>query len=92
VYGWRVFQSGYRQRGRSHLKCVMRQPTATTLPKAKKRLSEGTSIPTSAHTMRHDPILQELWAIKAEINKEAHYDVATLLRNAQSVVKGMRSA
>jgi hypothetical protein len=45
----------------------------------------------AAQPMRNDPILQELWAIKAELNQEAHYDAATLLRNAQRVVAGMRA-
>jgi hypothetical protein len=70
----------------------LKSSTSAELPKLEKRQSKGASVPASAHRMRHDPILQELWAIKAEINKEAHYDVATLLRNAQSVVKAMRAA
>jgi hypothetical protein len=70
----------------------LKNSASAVLPKSQKRLAKGTSTSASAHPMRHDPILQELWAIKAEINKEAHYDVATLLRNAQSVVKGMRAA
>jgi hypothetical protein len=44
---------------------------------------------TSAHPMRNDPILQELWEIKAEINKEANYDAATLLRYAQIAVNDL---
>jgi hypothetical protein len=70
----------------------LKKSASAALPKSDKPLRKGAAMPASAHPMRHDPILQELWAIKAEINKEAHYDVATLLRNAQSVVKGMRAA
>jgi hypothetical protein len=30
-----------------------------------------------------DPILAELWAIKAQMNREANYDIATLANNAR---------
>jgi hypothetical protein len=32
------------------------------------------------HLNRNDPIMQELWAIKAAINKEANYSVAEIAR------------
>ena len=32
---------------------------------------------------RHDPILEELWAIKAQINAEANYDIGRLIEMAQ---------
>jgi hypothetical protein len=38
---------------------------------------------------RRDPILEELWAIKAEINKEAGYDVKRLLADAQATAQGL---
>jgi hypothetical protein len=34
--------------------------------------------------MRQDPILQELWDIKAELNKKANYDVGQVLANARA--------
>jgi hypothetical protein len=32
---------------------------------------------------RHDPILEELWAVKAQINAEANYDVRRLVELAR---------
>jgi hypothetical protein len=32
------------------------------------------------HLTRNDPIMQELWAVKAAINKEANYSVAEIAR------------
>lgn len=64
--------------------------TISDTPATSRSQAENTT--SSAHPMRSDPILQELWAIKAAINKEANYDAATLLRSAQSVVNGMRAA
>lgn len=31
-------------------------------------------------TGRHDPILQELWAVKARINAQSHYSVAEIVK------------
>ncbi len=53
--------------------------------------NSATTTAASAHPMRTDPILQELWAIKSVLNKEANYDAATLLRSAQNVVNGLRA-
>ena len=36
-----------------------------------------------------DPILQEVWRIKAELNKEANYDVRTLARAANAFMQGL---
>ena len=58
-------------------------PIALTQHAAPKNAPNATT--TSAYPMRIDPILQELWAIKAAINKEANYDAATLLRSANIV-------
>jgi hypothetical protein len=40
---------------------------------------------------RHDPVLAELWAIKAQINAEAGYDVKQLLANAHQAVLAMKA-
>lgn len=32
---------------------------------------------------KNDPIMQELWAIKAQINKEANYSVDEIVRRMQ---------
>jgi hypothetical protein len=32
------------------------------------------------HLMRNDPIMQELWAAKAAINKEANYSIDEIVR------------
>ena len=37
-----------------------------------------------------DPILEELWAIKREINAEANYDVAKLMSMASAVAKSLK--
>lgn len=58
---------------------------------ATRKSPPATTIP-SARPIRNDPILQELWAIKAVINKEANYDAATLLRRAQNVVSGVQAS
>lgn len=34
---------------------------------------------------RDDPILQELWQVKAKINSEANYDVAVLAAQARAL-------
>ena len=36
-----------------------------------------------------DPILQEVWRIKAELNKEANYDVRTLARAANAFMHSL---
>ncbi len=33
----------------------------------------------------NDPVLQELWAVKARINEEAGYDVGRLLKEASKI-------
>jgi hypothetical protein len=35
------------------------------------------------YTPAKDPILQELWQIKADLNREANYDLAQLAKNAR---------
>ena len=37
-----------------------------------------------------DPILEELWAIKRDINAEANYDVAKLMSMASEVAKSLK--
>jgi hypothetical protein len=45
-------------------------------------------IPSTAQRPRPlDPILAELWAIKAKLNKQANYDVTTLIEQAQLAAK-----
>ena len=34
---------------------------------------------------KHDPILQELWAVKAAINKGAAYQISTLVERARAL-------
>jgi hypothetical protein len=36
-----------------------------------------------------DPILQEVWRIKAELNKEANYDVRALARAANALMQSL---
>jgi hypothetical protein len=40
---------------------------------------------------RHDPILEELWAVKAQLNAAANYDVKRLLEDARDSVAKMRA-
>ena len=47
------------------------------------------ALPTPALPMRHDPILAELWAVKAQINAEANYDVKRLLDDAAATAARM---
>lgn len=35
-------------------------------------------------TSRQDPVLQELWAIKARINQQANYSVAEIVKSLMS--------
>ena len=43
------------------------------------------STPTSGKTKRAgDEVLQELWTIKAQLNREANYDLATLADRANA--------
>ena len=37
-----------------------------------------------------DPILEELWAIKRDINAEANYDVAKLMVMASAAVESLK--
>lgn len=41
---------------------------------------------------RHDPVLAELWEIKAQMNAQAGYDVKALLENAHQQVLAMKAA
>jgi hypothetical protein len=40
---------------------------------------------------RRDPILEELWAVKAQLNAAANYDVKRLLEDARDSVAKMRA-
>ena len=42
--------------------------------------------------MRHDPILEELWAVKAQLNAQANYDVKRLLAEAAATAARMTDA
>jgi hypothetical protein len=48
-------------------------------------------MPGSKH-MRHDPILAELWAVKAQLNAQANYDVKRLLADAAATAARMTDA
>ncbi len=52
--------------------------TATTTKPAAQSSSS-----TDAPRRRKDPILQELWAVKAQMNQEAGYDVRRLYAQVQ---------
>jgi len=39
--------------------------------------------------MRHDPMLAELWAVKAQLNAQANYDVKRLLAEAAATAARM---
>lgn len=58
--------------------------TPTTLTRADPQ-------PDATH-QRHDPVLAELWEIKARMNAEAGYDVKQLLANAHKEVQAMKAA
>ena len=45
-----------------------------------------------APRQRRDPVLAELWEIKAQMNAQAGYDVRLLLENAHQQVLAMRAA
>ncbi len=42
--------------------------------------------------MRHDPILEELWAVKARLNVQANYDVRRLLADAAATAAALIDA
>lgn len=44
---------------------------------------------TGPKSMRHDPILEELWAVKAQLNAQANYDVKRLLADAAATAARM---
>ena len=46
-------------------------------------LSTITNAPVQLARRRHDPILEELWAVKAQINAEANYDIDRLIEMAR---------
>ena len=46
-------------------------------------LSAVTNAPVRLAQRRHDPILEELWTIKAQINAEANYDIDRLIDMAK---------
>jgi hypothetical protein len=41
----------------------------------------------SGRTKTRDPILAELWQIKAQLNQAADYDVATLIKQTRQAAK-----
>jgi hypothetical protein len=45
-----------------------------------------------APRQKHDPVLAELWEIKAQMNAQAGYDVKRLLENAHQQVLDMKAA
>ena len=45
-----------------------------------------------APRQRHDPVLAELWEIKAQMNAQAGYDVKRLLENAHQQVLAMKAS
>lgn len=47
--------------------------------------------PVPAYPRRTDPILQELWDTKAQLNREAGYDVSKLLANARKTVQMLQT-
>jgi len=48
-------------------------------------LAVGATVLAAASPKRlHDPLLEELWAIKAQINEEGGYDLATILARAKA--------
>ncbi len=55
-------------------------PTLTALPDT---ALAAINAPIQLARKRHDPILEELWAIKAQINAEANYDIGRLMEMAQ---------
>jgi len=54
--------------------------------------SNGTSPVPVAPRQRRDPVLAELWEIKAQMNAQAGYDVKLLLKNAHQQVLAMKAA
>ena len=52
----------------------------------------ATSAVPNAPRQRHDPVLAELWEIKAQMNAQAGYDVRRLLENAHQQVLAMKAA
>jgi hypothetical protein len=45
-----------------------------------------------APRQKRDPVLAELWEIKAQMNAQADYDVKRLLENAHQQVLAMKAA
>ena len=55
--------------------------------------ADFTSPPIPSPTpMRHDPILEELWAVKAQLNAQANYDVKRLLAEAAATAARLTDA
>ena len=50
-----------------------------------------TAVPVALR-QRRDPVLAELWEIKAQMNAQADYDVRLLLENAHQQVLAMKAA
>jgi hypothetical protein len=48
--------------------------------------------PTTRPVQAPDPILAELWEVKRQINAEAGYDIATLVRMAHEATLAIRPA
>jgi hypothetical protein len=53
---------------------------------------DATSPVPIATRRRRDPVLAELWEIKAQMNAQAGYDVKRLLENAHQQVLAMKAA
>jgi hypothetical protein len=51
----------------------------------------ATSAVPVALLQRHDPVLAELWEIKAQMNAQAGYDVRQLLENAHQQVLALKA-
>jgi hypothetical protein len=60
-------------------------PSATPdTPTSQEALTAVIAAPVQLARQRHDPILEELWFIKAQINAEANYDIGRLIEMAQT--------
>ncbi len=57
--------------------------TASTLTALPDSALAAINAPIELARRRQDPILEELWAIKAQINAEANYDIGRLIEMAQ---------
>jgi hypothetical protein len=62
-------------------KAVLSKPETKSRPASK-----------TVKTSRQDPILAELWVVKARLNREARYDPAILMRNIKRMANAFRAA